>query len=83
MEQLDYNLLFAGSWADTDDPIWMRRVQQERERPAEGNIHLQFFHKVVEQRGLRDCSRTSTQVGWQRSSRPGREITRASSRRHG
>jgi transposase len=51
MEQLDYNLLFR--WfvgMNTDDPIWDVTVfSKNRERLLEGNIHLRFFHKVVEQ----------------------------------
>ena len=51
MEQLDYNLLFR--WfvgMNTDDPIWDVTVfRKNRERLLEGNIHLRFFHKVVEQ----------------------------------
>jgi transposase len=51
MEQLDYNLLFR--WfvgMNTDDPIWDVTVfSKNRERLLEGNIHVQFFHKVVEQ----------------------------------
>src|SRR5258706_26350 len=57
MEQLDYNLLFR--WfvgMNTDDPIWDVTVfSKNRERLLEGSIHVQFFHKVVEQaraRGL-------------------------------
>ncbi len=51
MEQLDYNLLFR--WfvgMNTDDPIWDVTVfSKNRERLLEGSIHVQFFHKVVEQ----------------------------------
>ena len=51
MEELDYNLLFR--WfvgMNTDDPIWDVTVfSKNRERLLEGSIHVQFFHKVVDQ----------------------------------
>ena len=57
MEQLDYNLLFR--WfvgLNTDDAVWDVTVfSKNRERLLEGEVHVQFFQKVVEQaraRGL-------------------------------
>jgi len=51
MEQLDYNLLFR--WfvgMNTDDPIWDVTVfSKNRERLLEGEIHVQFFQRVVDQ----------------------------------
>jgi transposase len=51
MEQLDYNLLFR--WfvgLNTDDAVWDVTVfSKNRERLLEGEVHVHFFQKVVEQ----------------------------------